>query len=183
MFLGAYQVSSITGYPSEDWLKADTFRAESVSHVNEHNEQLVRSYHPSLSSRERVWVSKTGFGETVWLVDSPITGSESVHAGGRPIHYFPRDHYEYFPRGILPPRFPDQYNRHFCRYLNPRRCLRPADLDSLRGLFPEAVGIDVLIAGFLVVRFEKMQHVQNAYSEVWPLELAGLRVFFLCYPQ
>ncbi|KAJ5296954.1 uncharacterized protein N7443_007847 [Penicillium atrosanguineum] len=173
-----FTIRLIPGYPSEDRLRADTFRAESITHVNKQNEQLVRSYHPSLSSRERVWVSESGFGETVWLVDSPILGRESVYAGGRPIHYLPGDHYEYIPLGILTPRSPDKYNQHFARYINPRRFLRPADLDSLRELFPEAVGAEVLLAGFLVVLFENMQHVHDAYSEVWPLELAGLRVFF-----
>lgn len=138
----------------------------------------MRSRHPTLSSRERVWVSTSSFGEPVWLIDSPITGSESVYAGGRPIHYFPGDYFEYIPTGILTPRSPDKFNQHFDRYINPRRFLRPADLDSLRELFPEAVGVEVMIAGFMIILFENVQHLQDAYREVWPLELAGLRVFF-----
>ncbi|KAI9370466.1 hypothetical protein BJX61DRAFT_535613 [Aspergillus egyptiacus] len=159
-------------------LTKDTFRAESITCVDQQNEQLVRSHHPSLSSRERVWVSESSFGEPVWLFDSPLTGSESAYAGGRPIHYLPRDHLEHIPSGILTPRSLDKYNQHFDRYINPRRFLRPSDLDCLRELFPEAVGVEVLIAGFMIVLFDTLQQVRLAYSEVWPLELAGLRVFF-----
>ncbi|CRL21860.1 unnamed protein product [Penicillium camemberti] len=82
------------------------------------------------------------------------------------------------PSGILTPRSPDKYNEHFGRYINPRRFLTLADLDSLRNLFLEAVGVHVVIVGFLVILFEDKRHVHDACSEVWPLELAGLRVFF-----
>lgn len=157
---------------------ADAFRAESVTHIDKENEQFVRDHHPSLSSQAGVYVAESVFGEPVWLVGSPLTASQSVYAGGRPIHYFPGDHFLDIPDGILPPRSPDKYNEHFDRYINPRRFLTPADLDSLRELFPEAVGVHVLIAGFLIILFEDKRHVQDAYSEVWPLELAGLRVFF-----
>ncbi|KAL3471811.1 hypothetical protein BJX99DRAFT_19516 [Aspergillus californicus] len=163
---------------SSEALKADMFRAESVTCIDQDNEQFVRSYHPTLSIRERVWVCTSSFGEPVWVIDIPITGLETVHAGGRPIHYYPADWMEYIPRGILTPRSPEKYNAHFDRYINPRRFLRPADLDSIRELFPEAVGAEVFIAGFIIVLFSKPQCVQDAYSEIWPLELAGLRVFF-----
>ncbi|KAB8259788.1 hypothetical protein BDV32DRAFT_149988 [Aspergillus pseudonomiae] len=164
--------------PSKDGSKADTFRAESITSVDQQNERFVRNHHPTLSSKKRVWVSESGFGEAVWLVDSPITGSEGVYAGGRPIHYYPWDYWEYIPTGILTPRSPGKYNQHFDRYINPRRLLRPTDLDSLRELFPEAVGVEVLIAGFIVVLFKHVQYVHHAYTQIWPLELAGLRVYF-----
>lgn len=80
--------------------------------------------------------------------------------------------------GILTLRLPDKYNKYFDRYINPRRFLTPSDLDSLRELFPGAIGVYVLIAGFLIILFEDKRHGYDAYSEAWPLELAGLRVFF-----
>jgi hypothetical protein len=158
---------------------ADVFRAESVTHINKENEQFVRDYHPSLSSQAGVSVAESVFGEPVWLVGSPIAPSQSVYAGGRPIHYFPGDQFLGIPGGILTPRSPDRYNEHFDRYINPRRFLTTADLDSLRELFPEAVGVHLLIAGFLIVLFEEEQHVYDAYNEAWPLELE--RFFAVAY--
>jgi hypothetical protein len=79
--------------------------------------------------------------------------------------------------GILHSGYDTKYNQDFDRYINPRQFLRSTDLDSPRELLPKAVGVEVLIAGFLVVLFEYVQHVRNAYREAWPLELAGLRVF------
>lgn len=160
---------------------ADVFRAESVTHINKENEQFVRTHHPSLSSQVDVRVSESVFGEPVWLVLSPLAASQSVYAGGRPIHYFPGDYTlctSYGLLGPLTPRSPEKYNQHFDRYINPRRFLTPSDLDSLRELFPEAVGVHLLIAGFLVILFEEERHVQDACNDAWPLELASLQVFF-----
>ncbi|KAJ5435490.1 hypothetical protein N7445_006375 [Penicillium cf. griseofulvum] len=165
---------------------ADVFRAESVTHINKENEQFVRTYHPSLSSQEDVCVSESVFGEPVWLVLSPLAASQSVYAGGRPIHYFPGYYTvdtSYGPFGPLTPRSPEKYNQHFDRYINPRRFLTPADLDSLRELFPEAVSIYLLIAGFLIILFEEERHVQDTCNKAWPLELAGLQVFFHLTPS
>ncbi|KAJ5941294.1 hypothetical protein N7516_001462 [Penicillium verrucosum] len=157
-----FLIRLIPVYLDNDHLQADKFRAESVTEVDDENEQLVRTYHPSLSSKKKVWASSSAFGETVWLVEKPLSPSDSVT----------------FPGAFSPPRSPDKFNAHFTRYINPRRFLTPADLNRLRELFPEAVGVEVLIAGFLIVLFESEQHTQDAYREVWPLELAGLRVFF-----
>ncbi|KAJ5479948.1 hypothetical protein N7530_005457 [Penicillium desertorum] len=71
----------------------------------------------------------------------------------------------------------------------PKRLLRPADLDSPLELRRETTGNKVLLAGFLIALSRSAQHVQDAYicwanpthhrqPEVWPLDLAGLRVFF-----
>ncbi|KAJ5607002.1 hypothetical protein N7537_003621 [Penicillium hordei] len=134
---------------------ADAFRAESVTHINKENEQFIRTHRPSLSSQEDVCVSESVFGEPVWLVSSPLAASQSVFAGGRPIHYYPGDYTIETSYGPLTPRSPEKYNQHFDRYINPRRFLTPADLDSLRELFPEAVGAHLLIAGLLVILFEE----------------------------
>lgn len=157
---------------------ADAFRAESVNDINKENEQFVRTHHPSLSSQEDVFVSESVFGEPVWLVCSPLAASQSVYAGGRPIHYYPGDYTLETSYDLITPRSPEKYNQHFDRFINPRRFLTPADLDSLRELFPEAVGVHLLIAGFLIILFEEKRHVHDAYNDVWPLELAGLQVFF-----
>lgn len=155
------------------------FRAESETHITKDNEQFVRDHHPSLSSQGWVFVSESVFGAPVWVIGSPLSASQSVYAGGRPIHYYPGDYSQFIDCDpIRSPQLSDRYNQHFNRYINPRRFLTPADLDSLRELFPEAVGAHLLISGFLIILFEEIIHVQRAYSEIWPLELAGLRVFF-----
>lgn len=123
-------------------------------------------------------VSESEFGQPVWLVSSPLTASQSVYAGGRPIHYYPGDYKQEKPYSPLTPRSPEKYNQHFDRYINPRRFLTPADLDSLRELFPEAICVHLLIAGFLIILFGEEQHVLDAYDNVSPVELAGLRVCF-----
>ncbi|KAL4916316.1 hypothetical protein BDW62DRAFT_218808 [Aspergillus aurantiobrunneus] len=142
-------------------LRADVFRAESVTRVDSQNDNFVKSCHPALAFRERVWVSESSFGEPVWVVESP---TETVHAGGRPIHYFPHDYLDYVLREILTPRSPDKFNMHFDRFINPRRSLTATDLDSLRELFPKSTGVEVLVAGFLVVLFEDITDVQDALS-------------------
>jgi hypothetical protein len=88
------------------------------------------------------------FGEPVWLVGSPLAASPSVYAGGRPIHYFPGDHFLDIPYGILTPDRPTN-TMSTLTDISPRRFLTLADLNSLREYFPEAVGVHVLIAGFL----------------------------------
>ena len=125
-----------------------------------------------------MFVSESVFGGPVWLVCSPLAASQSVYAGGRPIHYYPGDYTLDTGYGPHTFRSPEKYNEHFDRNINPRRFLTPADLDSLRELFPEAVGVHLLIAGFLIILFEEKRHVYDAYHNVWPLELAGLQVFF-----
>lgn len=40
------------------------------------------------------------------------------------------------------------------------------------------MGVEVLVAGYAIVLFEQMADVEDAYYRIWPLELAGLRVFF-----
>ncbi|CAI7606054.1 unnamed protein product [Penicillium glandicola] len=112
------------------------------------------------------------------LVTSPLAASQSVYAGGRPIHYDPGDYSIETSYGPLSPRSPAKYNQHFDRHINPRRFLTPADLDSLRELFPEAVGVHLLIAGFLVILFQEERHVLDVCYNVWPLGIAGLQVCF-----
>lgn len=150
-----FAIRLVRAFDPKDIGKGDRICAESITSVDETNERLVRSYHPSLSSKG-VGVSESIFGEPVWLVDSPLQDSESVFAGGRPIHYYPDDYHEYIPRGILPPRFTHKYDAHFRHFINPRRFLRPTDLNSLRELFPNATGVEILVAGFMVIIFDTM---------------------------
>lgn len=36
----------------------------------------------------------------------------------------------------------------------------------------------MLVAGYVIILFEQMADVEDSYYRIWPLELAGLRVFF-----
>lgn len=151
------------------------FRSLNTTYVDDENEIFVRSNHPLLSSLQHVWVSESVFGDPVWVVNSPVKG---VEAAGRHIHFLPQDYDQYIPNGILTPRYPDIFNRHFQTDINPRRFLTSHHLDSLRELFPLAVGVEVLVAGFMIILFDRVSDVKEAYRRIWPLELAGLRVFF-----
>ncbi|KAJ5622960.1 hypothetical protein N7490_011565 [Penicillium lividum] len=104
-----------------------------------------------------------------------FSSPESVPGPCEEIHYYPAHHSDLIP-DLLTPRSPAGYNQHFDRYINPRRILRATDFESPRELFPAAIGATVLIAGFLIILFDDMQHVQNASSEIYQLELAGLLV-------
>ncbi|KAJ5765130.1 hypothetical protein N7520_004689 [Penicillium odoratum] len=170
-------IRTVPCLPLEEISKFDKLRAELITMTNDENEMFVRSCHPSLCSQGTVMVSESSFGEPVWLVLSPITAPEKIYAGGRAIHYYPAHHSEFIP-WLLSPRSTAGYNRYFDRYINPRRFLRATDLNSLRELFPAAIGATVLIAGFLIILFDDMQHVRNAYTEIYPLELAGMLVYF-----
>lgn len=62
--------------------------------------------------------------------------------------------------------------------INPRRFLTPEDLDSIRDMFPQAAGVEVLIVGYIIILFRGASDVEEAYQCAWPLELAGLRFVF-----
>ncbi|KAN0077586.1 hypothetical protein V8E54_005890 [Elaphomyces granulatus] len=172
-----WKIRSVRSTTSRIWGTGETaaFRAVSVNRVTNENERLVRTWHPALASLDEVCVSESKFGPAVWLVGSPVS---AVEAGGRPIRLFLGDHTEFIPRGILTPRSPHDFNMPFRRDINPRRFLTRIDLDSFRELFPRAVGVQVLIAGFIIVFFDSVSDVEEAYSTFWPLELGSLRVFF-----
>jgi hypothetical protein len=54
----------------------------------------------------------------------------------------------------------------------------PSDPDSIRELFPQAVELEILIAGFIIILFDRVSNVKDAYWRIWLLELGSLRVFF-----
>ncbi|KAL4809843.1 hypothetical protein BDV18DRAFT_156224 [Aspergillus unguis] len=155
--------------------KADIFRAESLTTVDATNEKFVRSHHPALSSDDSVYISESVFGPPVWLVGTP---AKDIHAAGLPIHYYPGVYLDKIAQRCLPAHSPDFYDWRFRREINARRFLTPADLDSLRELFPKAVGVDLLVAGFLVILFDRMAHLDEVYREMFPCQIAGLFVFF-----
>ncbi|KAL1970153.1 hypothetical protein VTN77DRAFT_6558 [Rasamsonia byssochlamydoides] len=79
---------------------------------------------------------------------------------------------------MLPLRSTFSVDFHFRTDLNPRKFLTASHLDSLRELFPKAVGVQIFVSGFLVVLFKSMVHVAEAYRTQWPLEVGSLHVVF-----
>lgn len=80
--------------------------------------------------------------------------------------------------GILTPRSPWKEEYYFQSAINPRRLLTASQLDGLREVFPQAVGARVLVAGFLVVLFESLCDITQAYHQNWAMEVGGLRVVY-----
>lgn len=83
-----------------------------------------------------------------------------THAGGREIHIHP----EY-----LLPQLSQVYNGSrkdpLARRINPRRFLRPSDLELLRRFFPSAIGARVLISGFIVMLFRNRKAIEASWLE------------------
>ncbi|KAK9851052.1 hypothetical protein MYU51_011245 [Penicillium brevicompactum] len=158
----------------DDTFEGDETEIESITVLDSQTERLVRSRHPSLRQRN-VWVTQPEFGQVFWFVDSPLDSSKSVYAGGRPIHYFPGRYDAYISRRVSKP-YGDGRNWYPTRNINPRRFLRPAQLESVRNAFPKAIGVEIRVAGFMVVLYEHMKYVRLRYRHNWPLWFAGLRV-------
>ncbi|OQD81017.1 hypothetical protein PENANT_c030G01654 [Penicillium antarcticum] len=113
------------------------------------NERLVRTHHPTLRLHDSVYVSHPQYGPEVWLVKGAC---EDIEAGGRPLHPYPEDILNLVPFGrILSPRSPWREEYLFKEGINPRKLLSPEKIDSLRELFPAAVGARVFVSGFLIV--------------------------------
>jgi hypothetical protein len=64
----------------------------------------------------------------------------------------------------------------FQREINPRKLFSPDDLDALRDLFPEAVGAQLLVTGYLIVLFEYQAQLQAAERNGRPRQVGDLIV-------
>lgn len=98
-----------------------------------------------------VYVSESSYGPPVWLVYNQVT---AVEAEGRAVHRYPVDHYELTKDFLIQIRSPWKEDRLFPLPINPRKLLRPGQLDNLREQFPRAVGVQVFVSGFLIVLFK-----------------------------
>lgn len=129
-------------------------RAEAIfaALVHRNNESFIRSFHPSLEFFDKVWVFEDVDGQGVWLI--PIgfqTRLTDTHAAGRPIHALP--YFQKLPQTTLADSAMPVPVDLICRTINLRRMLTPNDLETARQTFPEAVGVRVLIAGWIVFLF------------------------------
>lgn len=121
-------------------------RAHFETVVMAENESLIRSFHQSLEVIEQVYLREEPGAAPMWLV--PVTDELRLldtHAGGLEIHHMPV--YERAPPHPGPPALWDPNPSR----INGRRMLTPADVRTLRTIFPSSVGVRVLIAGSAVV--------------------------------
>jgi hypothetical protein len=146
-------------------------RAVHALETTPENERLVRTYHPALRLHDPVYVSQPLYGPEIWLVKGAC---EDTEAAGRPLHPYPEDRLNLIPYGIMTPRSPWRENYLFKESINPRKLLSPDMIDSLRELFPAAVGARIFVSGFLVVLYKSLRDIQAVYDEDWIREVGGL---------
>ncbi|KAJ6181073.1 hypothetical protein N7519_011534 [Penicillium mononematosum] len=122
---------------SSEWGNKEvaTTRATIEPTITPQNEDLIRTYHPSLGPVDGVWVTKESNEKSIWLV---APGPLDLPAGLAA------------PSTVCFAEQPDPLKA----VLNPRRFLQSHDLHVLREMFPLAVGARVLISGFIVILFK-----------------------------
>ncbi|KAF3022348.1 hypothetical protein E8E15_009193 [Penicillium rubens] len=154
------QVSRTT---SSEWGSKEvaTARATIEPTITPQNENLVRTYHPSLGPVDGVWVTKESNEKSIWLVAPGPLGIPHTHAGGREIHFLPAG---LSPRTMTMICFKAQPDP-IKAVLNPRRFLQSHDLHVIREMFPLAVGARVLISGFIVILFKSRADVEKSWTQ------------------
>lgn len=136
-------------------------RADLEPKVTQANEQIMRTYHSSLSCISTVYAVTEGSRNCIWVVMIPTAHNEikSTHAGNREIHIIPkieRPNPLVYLLGTL-----DLVGRR----INPRRMLTPHDLNAIRSMFPTAVGVRILIAGWAIVLFNSKSSLYAAWKD------------------
>ncbi|KAM5457522.1 hypothetical protein MaudCBS49596_000717 [Microsporum audouinii] len=150
-------------------------QARFATSVTGENEQLLRSFHPSLEVFETVLVMATDTGD-VWAVHNGTNDEEraiDTHVGGREVHIYPYHEFPY-PRSTY-------VGIPFCdcpltRHINPRRLLRPEDLRVLREFWPTSVGVRVLISGWVIILFSSQSDMEAEWVSKMCDNIGGQRV-------
>ncbi|KUM62785.1 hypothetical protein ACN42_g4334 [Penicillium freii] len=160
---------------SSEWGNKEVATARAIIEptITPQNENLVRTYHPSLGPVDGVWVTKESNEKSIWLVAPGPLGLPYTHAGGREIHFLPAG---LAPRTIV--CFTNQPDP-LKAVLNPRRFLQSHDLRILREMFPLAVGARVLISGFIVILFKSRADVEKSWTQDgFASEFGNLRLVY-----
>lgn len=149
-------------------------RADLETKVTQDNEQLMRTHHSSLSYISTVYAVTEPTQNCIWVVFIPAAHHEikRTHAGNREIHIIPRIERPnplQYPLGRL-----DLVGRR----INPRRMLTPFDLNSIRSMFPTAIGVRILIVGWAIVLFDSKSSLYAAWKDGIPDTIGQLCV---CY--
>lgn len=124
-------------------------------------ERLLRTFHRSLAPCPFVYEAIEADGKKIWVVNiAPSVPVYDTHAGGREIHIHP----EY-----LLPQLSQVYSGSrkdpLNRRINPRRFLPASDLELVRRFFPSAIGVRVLISGFIIVLFRNREDIEASWLE------------------
>ena len=128
--------------------------------VTPENEALLRSFHPSLEGVDSVDVLEIRDRPPIWVISArPHAQPLSTHVGGRELHWWPE--LEVPPNGPRPGVLHDPV----LHDINCRRLLSFEDLERIRAAFPAAVGVRVLITGFVVVLFKDRKSMERSWFE------------------
>ncbi|KAI2733079.1 hypothetical protein CBS147332_94 [Penicillium roqueforti] len=147
---------------SSEWgdEKAAAARALLEPNVTDANRQLIRTYHPSLSCLQPVWMVLEWDNKWMWAIapHSAPQKTTGTHAGGLEIHVQPSG---YIERTTV--IWPKLQNDPLSVILNPRKFLSPNDLNLLREMFPCALGVRVFISGFIVILFKNRSDIEYSW--------------------
>lgn len=148
-------------------------RAALESTVNKQNEQLIRSYHPSLAVAPTVYVLEEieGEGRFIWVVMmNSYFLVQSTHAGGREIHVVPAMQHP------NPQIYQQNQQDRIGRRVNPRLMLTAHDINAIRTMYPNSIGIRILIAGWAVVLFASKDEMIAGWRQGIPDTIGDLYV-------
>lgn len=114
-------------------------------------------------------------GKRSWVIwKTANTKITPTHIGDREVHVIPR-----FKSPLLAGYCVYKLAMVFIRRgINPRRALRPEDLDKIRQGLPTAIGVRILIAGVAIVFFRSTEDMIDAWDAGIPDSIGGLQVGF-----
>jgi hypothetical protein len=162
-----------TGTDSMEWGTGEraSLRAGLEPMTTRDNERLLRTHHRSLSKASMVYITSSPFGRRIWLVSCNVP---DIIAGGLDIHILPASYPLKSP--LIPTRAAQVILAQSLvkGQINPRKFLTEQDLESLRILFPRAIGAQLLIAGFLRILFDSLAEVERTHNLGYPGEVGGL---------
>ena len=121
-------------------------------------------------------MKESGHGKWIWIVrptqSSGIIGS---HAGDREIHVQPCFKSYGYGTQKNPHIIPDPLDR----AISPRELLKDDELNKVRALYHQAVGLDILICGRALVLFKTEQNMLNAWNNGIPTTIGGIPVGYM----
>ncbi|KAJ5611512.1 hypothetical protein N7528_008617 [Penicillium herquei] len=125
------------------------------------NERLLRTHHRTLAPCPFVYETTESDGKKIWVVSvAPNIPMYDTHAAGREIHIHPE---------FLLPQLSQVYSGSrsdpLKHCINPRRFLCASDLEALHRFFPAAIGVRVLISGFIIILFRDRKDVESSWLE------------------
>ncbi|EKV18886.1 C6 zinc finger protein [Penicillium digitatum] len=160
---------------SMEWGTSDraSLRAELEPMTTGDNERLLRTHHRSLSKASIVYIVTSPFGRRIWVTSC---NAPDITVGGLDIHILPIG---YPLKNRLIPTQATSFvlaQSLVQGQINPRKFLTEQDLESLRILFPNAIGAQLLISGFLRILFDSVAAVERTNNLGYPSMVGELVV-------